>query len=336
MIIVTSIVAIALSTIPVLWYASNNNDTLRGIKLALRLPRHREALLSQCPQLPVPSNTDVGSLPINVTGWGQTSAAMVIIHGGVQGNLGGGPSTFAKQEVLSEQGWRLILPERPGFGKSPSRGPDDMESDAIWISEMLEDVVLVGHSWGGAEALLAAARRPEGVRALVLVEPALHALLPRSEVLASSDEARKDFLKFGEASLASNTPAQYGLVFGRSLGEGTDFGMALENEPSKAASLGCALLRARMAPTEALRTAAETVARARIPVLTISGGWSPTFDAVSRLAAELTHGKHVIVPSMNHFPQLMNPEVFNNVIADFATKEARKPKTGDDNKKATE
>lgn len=319
-----------------LWYGSRNNDLLRGIKLALLFPGHRARLLSQCSPLPEQSSANAGSSPINVTRWGETGAGMVIIHGGVQGNLGGGPSTFAKQQPLSQQGWRLILPERPGFGKSPSRGPDDMEADAVWISEMLDGVVLVGHSFGAAEALLAAARRPDGVRALIMVEPALHALLPRSSVLANNETARKDFLKFGEASLASETPAQYGLVFARGLGEGTGAGATVENDPKEAASLGCALLRARMASPESLRAAAATVANAKIPVLTISGGWSPVFDAVSQIGAELTNGQHVIVPSKNHFPQFENPEMFNSIVGDFADRHARKPEAKADRKTRVE
>jgi pimeloyl-ACP methyl ester carboxylesterase len=325
--VIATLIGVVFAAVVLLWYGANNNDILRGIKLALRLPGHREALLSQCPAMPAPSGVEVDKLPINLTHWGQSGSRMVIIHGGVQGNLGGGPSTFAKQQVLSEQGWQLILPDRPGFGKSLSRGPDDMEADAVWISEMLDDVVLVGHSFGGAEALLAAARRPDGVRALVLVEPALHALLPRSKVMETNQQARKAFLEFGEALLSSKTTAEYGTVFADSLGPGTGAGTALANDPGKAASLGCALLRACMASTESLRAAAETVARAEIPVLVISGGWSPVFDAVGELAAELTHGEHVIVPSMNHFPQLVNPGAFNDAITAFVNKKARRRET---------
>jgi len=73
-----------------------------------------------------------------------------------------------------------------------------------------------------------------------------------------------------------------------------------------------------MASPDSLRRAADVVVAAKIPVLAISGGWSPTFDAVSEVAAQLTNGRHVIVPSSNHFPQQTNPEEFNKVLLAFA------------------
>jgi pimeloyl-ACP methyl ester carboxylesterase len=316
LVVIATMLGLVFAAVVLLWYGVNNNDILRGIKIALRMPRHREALLSQCPAMPVTSGVEIASLPIHLTRWGHSGSRVVIIHGGVQGNLGGGPNTFVKQQVLSEQGWQLILPDRPGFGKSPSRGPDDMEADAVWISDMLDDVVLVGHSFGGAEALLAAARRPDGVRALILVEPALHMLLPRSEVLAKNQVARNAFLSFGEAALAASDPDTYGLTFLRSLGPDPRIA-ALEKNREQAAFLGCALLRARMASPQTMRSAAETVAAAKIPVLVISGGYSHIFDAIGELAATMMHGEHVVVPSINHYPHLTNPEEFNATVLKF-------------------
>ncbi len=129
---------------------------------AAKAMEHREALIAQCPPAPprLPE-ADAARLPIHVTTWGASGPAVLIVHGGVQGGLGGGPSTFSKQEPLAQRGWRLQLVDRPGFGQSASRGVDDMQADAAWIADMLGDGAnLIGHSWGGAEALLAAARRP--------------------------------------------------------------------------------------------------------------------------------------------------------------------------------
>jgi pimeloyl-ACP methyl ester carboxylesterase len=188
---------------------------------------------------------------------------------------------------------------------------------------MLDGVLLVGHSFGGAEALLAAARHPAGVRALVLIEPALHALFPRSKVFSENVEARKEFLSFGEASLAAASPAEFGRLSVRGLLGSDSAGAArLDSDAALATSVGCALLQARMASSDGLRKAAEIVAAAKIPVLVISGGWSPTFDAVSELAAQLTNGRHIIVPSPNHFPQQSNPNAFNAALLAFANTHA--------------
>src|SRR5580692_1895105 len=123
----------------------------------IEMAKHREALIAQCPPLPSISDEEAAKLPIHVTRWGTTGSRVLIIHGGVQGGLGGGPKTFAQQEALALDRWRVELVDRPGFGLSPTRGADDMERDAVWIAEMLgEGAHLCGHSWGGAEALLAA------------------------------------------------------------------------------------------------------------------------------------------------------------------------------------
>ena len=125
-----------------------------------QLMQHRALLLKQCTALAELPDTEAAKLPINVVKWGTAGRPVFIVHGGTQG-VGDGPDDFVKQKVLAEQGWRLLLPERPGFGQSPSRGPDNQEAEPVWIAGMLEDGAhLIGHSWGGNDALLAAARRP--------------------------------------------------------------------------------------------------------------------------------------------------------------------------------
>ena len=292
------------------------------------LLQHQAALREQCPPpWPAPAGE---APPIHVNAWGAGGEAVLIIHGGVQGGLGGGPRTFAKQRPLVEQGYELRVVDRPGFGATPSRGPDDMEADAAWISGLLDDRPhLVGHSWGGAGALLAAARRPEAVRSLVLIEPALQPLLMTApddpEFAAGKAHAAANVAKL----LESRSPAEYGLVFARSLGGAEDdvseLVSALEADPTRAANLGCALLHGRMAAPPVMYQAAEAVRGACIPVLVITGGWSAAFDGVGAIAARLTGGRHAVVRSPDHFPQLSSPDAFNAAVIAFWRSCERRP-----------
>ncbi len=72
-----------------------------------------------------------------------------------------------------------------------------------------------------------------------------------------------------------------------------------------------------MAAPPILCQAAEIVARARIPVLVVTGGWSPSFDAVARIAAGAAGGRQATVASANHFPQIENPDQFSGVVDAF-------------------
>jgi pimeloyl-ACP methyl ester carboxylesterase len=80
----------------------------------------------------------------------------------------------------------VVAPDVPGYGGSPAAGPGfALAAVADELAAGLDEASvpapydLVGHSMGGAIAILLAARRPERVRRLVLVAPAGLAALPR-------------------------------------------------------------------------------------------------------------------------------------------------------------
>ena len=140
----------------------------------MTLEEKKELLLQQCGKKQNVKEISPETHPIHITEWGNSEPTILMIHGGVQGGLGGGPINFINQKELAAKGYKLRVPSRPGFGESPSRGVDSQTADAVWIAEQLgKSSHLVGHSFGGAEALLAAAIRPEAVQSLVLIEPAL-------------------------------------------------------------------------------------------------------------------------------------------------------------------
>lgn len=298
-------------------------------------------LLAQCPEMPVPPNAT--SLPIAMTCWGETGPAVLMVHGGVQGGIGGGPINFAGQRPLADRGWQLRLMDRPGFGGSPSRGPDDMVADAGLIAERLQGGChLIGHSFGGAGALLAAARRPDAVRSLILIEPALQ---PLATILGTGGMAAAilrvmlaklsvaiigkspSFLTGAVSGVVLNTlltarsPAEFATNFARSMSRGDaadNPSLAnITSDPQKAYILGCSLLRARAASPVEMKSAAETVRHHKIPVLVISAGSNEGQEATAKLVARATGGLHRVVACDSHFIQQDNPTDFNKVADEF-------------------
>ena len=286
------------------------------------LAAHVASLTAMCPPQDVPDAEAAAKLPIHETVWGEAGPEVLLVHGGVQGGLGGGPSTFDRQQELAADGWQVRRVDRPGFGKSPSRGPDDMQADAIWLADRLHPKTsVIGHSWGGAEALLAVARRPQAVRSLVLIEPALELLASADPSFSADPLVRAATMKRFAGWMASRTPAEYGQAFRDSLGvtASDPAGAAATPEERQAAAtrVGCAFLRAKMAPVPVMQQAVASIVAAHIPVLVISGGWSRSFDLTSEIVAKQLHGRHVVVRSPDHFVQQENATEFNAIVSAF-------------------
>lgn len=247
---------------------------------------------------------------IHIERWGNTGTPVVMIHGGPQGGAGG-TVTWGGQSPLAEQEFQLIVPDRPGHGQSPTRGPEDMEVDAIWVAELLGDGAhLVGHSYGGCVATAAAALRPTAARSLTLVEAPLFAV-------AADDPGVKDFreqelrLENSDAAPVERLVAFIELVR-IPVAEMADEPPSLET--IEAMGNGFATMRS---PTQWDCTeAVDTIVERKIPVLTITGGWSPGFEAMADSLAELAGGEHAVIDTMHHFPQL-RADAFNQRVAEF-------------------
>lgn len=91
-------------------------------------------------------------------------------------------------------GYRSITYSRAGLGKSSSDDrPKDIDAHLVDLGAVIDDlangqkVVLVGHSYGGLLATEFARRRPEQLRALVLVDPAT---LGQRHAFKQADAAR--------------------------------------------------------------------------------------------------------------------------------------------------
>jgi pimeloyl-ACP methyl ester carboxylesterase len=103
---------------------------------------------------------------LHVTGWGSGEPA-VFVHG----SMSGGQDAWSGQRPLAQE-YRLLIVDRRGFGDSPGPDAGDWEADAEDIAALLtEPAHLVGHSYGAVSSLLAAARAPESVRSMTVIEP---------------------------------------------------------------------------------------------------------------------------------------------------------------------
>lgn len=105
-------------------------------------------------------------MELHVHRWGR-GPRVVLVHGGVLG----GRETWRAQRPLTER-WTLLAPDRPGHGQSPP-ARQDFEPESVLIADQMldEPTHLVGLSYGAIVSMYAAARRPENMLSLTIVEP---------------------------------------------------------------------------------------------------------------------------------------------------------------------
>jgi epoxide hydrolase 4 len=84
--------------------------------------------------------------------------------------------------VLEQAGYRAVAPDLRGYGETERRGPYGLRTLAADVASLVralghDRAAVVGHDWGGAAAWIAAARHPDAVERLaVLNSPHPHVL----------------------------------------------------------------------------------------------------------------------------------------------------------------
>jgi pimeloyl-ACP methyl ester carboxylesterase len=209
----------------------------------------------------------------------------------VHGDIVGPALTWRKQRPLAER-WSLIIPSRPGFGESPPLERNDFEVEAPMFAELLGDGAhLVGHSYGAVIALLAAAERPEAVRSLTVSEPGCLRVAEGTPVV--DEMIANGELLFGNAE---SIPSEEFLRMFRG-GAGSAYGTpdALPDELLH----GVELLKRERPPWEA-EIPVERLVAADFPVLVLSGGHSPAFEAVCDALAEALSAEREVISGRGH------------------------------------
>lgn len=225
---------------------------------------------------------------------------LLLVHGSVVG----GEATWGAQRPLGDR-FELVVPTRRGFPPGPDVAAVDFEDEAGWLDPLVEDGThLVGHSYGGVIALLAAARYPERLRSLCVIEPpclgvaagdpAVDAFIERSVALWEHARDPETFLRaFLETVGAPVPPGR----FSPALLQGART-LLVERYPWEAEI-----------PFAALRAAP-------FPKLVVSGAHSDAFEATCDVLERELGAERAVLPGAGHSVQRLG-EPFNELLAAF-------------------
>jgi pimeloyl-ACP methyl ester carboxylesterase len=229
----------------------------------------------------------------------------------VHGSLTTSQQAWSKQAALAER-WTLVVPDRRGYEPNPVADRSDFEVDANDLAPLLgAGAHLVGHSYGAVGAIFAAARRPDAVHSLTVIEtPALSLVRGHSAV-------ERQIAQHAGWRQELDDPRDFYLAFMEQLGAPTD---ALPAALPEAMERQVRLLMGERVPWEA-SLPLDTLRESPFPKLVVSGGWDEVFEAASdALADQLGLGaERVVIPGRGHVVQRTG-DAFNEVWEPFLTR----------------
>jgi pimeloyl-ACP methyl ester carboxylesterase len=220
---------------------------------------------------------------------------------------------FAAQRPLADAA-ELWVVDRRGFGASPDVDRSDYALDATDVAGLMAGGAhLVGHSYGGVVAMLAAAMRPGDVRSLTLIEQAAHRAAAGDAVVAAALARMRATI----AEAPSMTPEKWLRASTEAVGMGP-----LAPTPTRLRAAATAM---RERPCWEADVPLGELAAASYPRLVISGTWE-TAPAEYREAAgealmacagavgQAIGADMLRVSGASHWPHAERPEVVNAAL----------------------
>lgn len=237
---------------------------------------------------------------LHVQVWGDGVPA-VLVHG----SISTGEESWQGQRSLADRGFRLLVPDRRGYGDTAEEVGEDYLQDAEDVAELLgEGAHVVGQSYGGLAALLAAARCPGAVLSLAVVEPPAFALRRDAPAVAGLVADLEDL--WGQTDLSDRAFLEAVLrLVGTPLDEIPD-----EMLEQWAGQVGP--LRHSRPPWEA-EIPLERLASTPFPKLVVSGGHHPAFDAVCDELTQELGAERAVITGAGHEVQMV-AEPFNEAL----------------------
>ena len=200
------------------------------------------------------------------------------------------------------------MPDRRGYRDPPENVGEDYLQDAEDVADLLGDGAhLVGHSYGGLGALRAAARRPEAVLSLAVVEPPAFGLR-RDDPAVASLIAELERL-WAQPDLSDRAFFE---AFLRMVGAPPE---EIPEEMLEHWTTQVGPLRGCRQPSDA-EIPLDRLSSTPFPKLVVSGGHHAAFDAV---CDELTRGlgaERAVITGAGHEVQMVGTP-FNEALLDL-------------------
>lgn len=231
------------------------------------------------------------------------------------------------RELMTQLGSRfhVLAADLCGAGRSPAwpadRGPslrDEVELLAPVFARAGDPFALVGHSYGGAVALIAARSQPERVGALVLYEPTLFALVDAVSPPPNDVDGIKAVVAHARSALDCDNPYRAAELF-------IDYWMGpgawAATPPTRQAQIAPAMGNVGSWASALLDepTPLSDIACLPMPVLLMTGSDSPPASlAVARLLAQsLSRAEVVQIERVGHMGPVTHPALINAAITTF-------------------
>lgn len=228
----------------------------------------------------------------------------------VHGSLATGAVEWPAQLPLAEEGFRLVIVDRRGYGHSPAIAGEDFVTDADDIGRLLVGGShVLAHSYGSLGAMLAAAERPSSTLSLTLLEP------PAFTV--ASDAAAVKLVAAVRAIWGIDIPdEQWLLRFLDAIGTDPD---VIPPEAWEQAVAMVPLLRSGRPPWEAdLRL--DELASAGFAKLVVSGGHNDGFEAICDELADRIGASRAVVEGAGHEIQFTGSPLNDLLLRTWGTR----------------
>lgn len=240
---------------------------------------------------------------------------IVFVHGD---SLFGNPVEHWLSQLDLADEYQLIIPARYGYYLSPLPEHETFDVYEQGIAQLLgEGAHLVGHSYGGVVALLAAAQRPDAVFSLTVSEP------PAFSLIRGHPDVERFISRIQSTPIpvAQMTPEAFTLFLQNAIFDQQETQLPERAKAIVESPYGRKGTEANMRepfPWEA-NIPLDTLATATFPKLVFSSNTVPMHEAVCEVLVQRLAAEHAIISEAGHvIPRTGKP--FNERLRAFLKK----------------